>query len=233
MYEYYWKSRAVLSQMYVYSMMRSSLLRMRSSLVVRASDCQCTSCNGPGFDPSIRRHSGIWWAADEAVLNRVRQKIKKSPKKIKKKKMFIPLFSSVLSKNPCFFSLFNLFVWFLGEGEVSCSSCGCRYHTSCLPDKDLIAKSCVYCRYELSIRPLSVRQICHLELFPVSNRTCRMGTSQFMGGWFMKTFYNFLLQYPQRKALLSHFTLHSQCCGSGSVICFLVMTKKTWTLYCW
>jgi hypothetical protein len=32
---------------------------MRSSLVVRASDCQCTSCNGPGFDPSIRRHSGI------------------------------------------------------------------------------------------------------------------------------------------------------------------------------
>jgi hypothetical protein len=32
---------------------------MRSSLVVRASDCQCTSYNGPGFDPSIRRHSGI------------------------------------------------------------------------------------------------------------------------------------------------------------------------------
>jgi hypothetical protein len=30
-----------------------------ASLVVRASDCQCTSCNGPGFDPSIRRHSGI------------------------------------------------------------------------------------------------------------------------------------------------------------------------------
>jgi hypothetical protein len=43
--------------------------RMRSSLVVRASDCQCTSCNGPGFYPSIRRHSGIWGAADEAVLN--------------------------------------------------------------------------------------------------------------------------------------------------------------------
>ncbi len=44
---------------------------MRSSLVVRASDCQCTSCNGPGFDPSIRRHSGFWGAADEAVLNTV------------------------------------------------------------------------------------------------------------------------------------------------------------------
>ncbi len=39
--------------------MRSSLVRMISSLVVRASDCQCTSCNGPGFDSSIRRHSGI------------------------------------------------------------------------------------------------------------------------------------------------------------------------------
>ncbi len=54
--------------------MRSSLLRMRSSLVVRTSDCQCTSCNGPGFDPSIRRHSGIWGAADEAVLNIVQRK---------------------------------------------------------------------------------------------------------------------------------------------------------------
>ncbi len=44
-------------------------LRMRSNLVVRASDCKCTRCNGPGSDPSIRRHSGIWGAADEAVLN--------------------------------------------------------------------------------------------------------------------------------------------------------------------
>ncbi len=51
--------------------MRSSQSRMRSGLVVRASDFQCTSCNGPGFDPSIRRHSGIWGAADEAVLNTV------------------------------------------------------------------------------------------------------------------------------------------------------------------
>ncbi len=43
--------------------------RMRSSLVVRASDCQCISCNGPGFDPSIRWNSGICGVADEAVLN--------------------------------------------------------------------------------------------------------------------------------------------------------------------
>jgi hypothetical protein len=47
--------------------------RMRSSLVVRASDCQCTSCNGPGFDPNIRRHSGILGPADDAVFNIVQK----------------------------------------------------------------------------------------------------------------------------------------------------------------
>ncbi len=33
--------------------------RMRFRLVVKASDCLCISCNGPGFDSSIRWHSGI------------------------------------------------------------------------------------------------------------------------------------------------------------------------------
>ncbi len=66
--------------------------RMRSCLVVKASDCQCTSCNGPGFDPSIRRHSGFWGAADEAVLNIVYKKIKKSFQKIILTKFF-PVFS--------------------------------------------------------------------------------------------------------------------------------------------
>jgi hypothetical protein len=33
---------------------------MRSSRVVRASDCHCHSRNSPGFDPSILWHSGIW-----------------------------------------------------------------------------------------------------------------------------------------------------------------------------
>ncbi len=63
-------------------------LRMRSSLVVRASDCQCTCCNGPGFDPSIRRHSGIWGAAGVAVLNIVRTKKKKIPPKNILKKLW-------------------------------------------------------------------------------------------------------------------------------------------------
>ncbi len=84
--------------------MRSSLLvRMRSSLVVRASDCQCTSCNGPGFNTSIRRHSGIWGAADEAVLNTVR-KNKKSPKKyLEKKHLFLHIWRNLWSsvKNIC------------------------------------------------------------------------------------------------------------------------------------
>jgi hypothetical protein len=54
---------------------------MRSSLVVRASDCQCRSRNSPGFYPSILRHRGIWGAADEAVLKTVHRKksLKKSP----------------------------------------------------------------------------------------------------------------------------------------------------------
>ncbi len=47
---------------------------MRSSLVVRASDCQCRSCNSPGLDPSILQHSGIRGAADEAVLNTAHRK---------------------------------------------------------------------------------------------------------------------------------------------------------------
>ncbi len=76
---------------------------MRSSLVVRASDCQCTSCNGPGFDPSIRQHSGIWGAADEAVLNIVRKKIlKKIPQKKfkKKKKFYIYIFVPTSGSSP-------------------------------------------------------------------------------------------------------------------------------------
>jgi hypothetical protein len=48
-------------------------------LMVRASDCQCQNRNSPVFDPSILRHSGIWGAADEAVLNKEHKKLKKSP----------------------------------------------------------------------------------------------------------------------------------------------------------
>ncbi len=60
---------------------RSSLVWMRSNLVVRVSDCQCRSRNSPGFDPSILRHSGIRGAADEAVLNTVlgKKEIQKNP----------------------------------------------------------------------------------------------------------------------------------------------------------
>ncbi len=46
--------------------------------MVRASDSQCRSRNCPGF---ILRHSGIWRAADEVVLNIVhkKKKIHKNP----------------------------------------------------------------------------------------------------------------------------------------------------------
>ncbi len=50
---------------------------MRFSQMVGASDRQFKSHNSPGFDPSILRHSGIWGAADEAVQNKIHQKIKK------------------------------------------------------------------------------------------------------------------------------------------------------------
>ncbi len=63
---------------------------MRSSLVARASDCQCTNCNKPGFDPSLRRHNRIWGAADETVLNIVRKiKKKKTPKILIEKKYIV------------------------------------------------------------------------------------------------------------------------------------------------
>ncbi len=52
---------------------------MKSSLVVRASDCQCRSRNSPQFNPSILRHGGIWGAAEEAVLNTVHKITKISP----------------------------------------------------------------------------------------------------------------------------------------------------------
>ncbi len=54
---------------------------MRSRRVVRASDSHCHTRNCPGFDPSILRHSGIWRAADETVLNRVSYLKRKNPKK--------------------------------------------------------------------------------------------------------------------------------------------------------
>ncbi len=66
-----------------------SHLRMRSRLGVRASDCQCTSCNGPGFDPSIRRHSGIWGAADKQCWIMYEQKEKNPAKKYLKKKILV------------------------------------------------------------------------------------------------------------------------------------------------
>jgi hypothetical protein len=44
---------------------------MISSRVIRAFGCQCQSRNSPGFETSILRDSGIWGAAEEAVLNNV------------------------------------------------------------------------------------------------------------------------------------------------------------------
>ncbi len=50
-------------------------LCVRSSRMVRASDCQCQSRSSPGFYPSILRQSGIWGGADEAVWNIVEKNL--------------------------------------------------------------------------------------------------------------------------------------------------------------
>ncbi len=55
------------------------MYRPQYSRVVRASDCQCQRRYGPGFDPSILRHSEILGAADEAVFEYSTQN--KNPKK--------------------------------------------------------------------------------------------------------------------------------------------------------
>ncbi len=72
--------RATLHESYCHFRYATVWVWIKSSLVVRASDCQCRSRNSPGFDPSFLRHSGIWGAADEAVLNTVQRK--KNPQKI-------------------------------------------------------------------------------------------------------------------------------------------------------
>ncbi len=55
--------------------MRSSRAWMKSSPVVRASDCQCRS---------ILRHSEVWGAADEGVLNKVLIKTKQKTRTVSK-----------------------------------------------------------------------------------------------------------------------------------------------------
>ncbi len=50
---------------------------MRSSRVVRESDCQCQSRNSPRLDPSILRQSGIRGPADEALFYLVYKKFQK------------------------------------------------------------------------------------------------------------------------------------------------------------
>ncbi len=47
---------------------------MISSRVVKSSNSQCQSCNCPGFDPSILRHSGIWSVADIKVVRKKARK---------------------------------------------------------------------------------------------------------------------------------------------------------------
>jgi hypothetical protein len=77
--------------------------------MVRASDCQCNNCHDPGFDPSIRRHSGILEAADEAMLNTILKKIQK----ISPLKKITEQFLNLIAKLFCFFFV----IWPWGRTE--------------------------------------------------------------------------------------------------------------------
>ncbi len=69
----YLKGQSSLLVVYRLAVKQARILHVFSQ-VVGASGCQCQSRNSPGFDPSILRHSGIWGAADDAVLNNVHKK---------------------------------------------------------------------------------------------------------------------------------------------------------------
>ncbi len=85
---------------------------MRSSLVLRASDCQCTSCN---LQRSwVRYQHSSAGAADKAVLNIVRKQNKKSPNKYFTKKT-LPNLTLTLVWWPVHFS--DFFV--LGSGSYN------------------------------------------------------------------------------------------------------------------
>ncbi len=88
--------------------MRSSQW-MRSSRVVRASVWQ--PCQSPGFAPSVHRYNGIWVAADEAVLNKVLKKSKKSP----------------IEKNNIFFMRRSFCLWLLLKSALASSKWAVKY----------------------------------------------------------------------------------------------------------
>ncbi len=69
------------------------------SLEWKASGPRHKTLYGSGFDPSIRRHSAIWGAADEAVLNIVRKTKQKIPPKNIYKKILSYLASTISSSS--------------------------------------------------------------------------------------------------------------------------------------
>ncbi len=75
----WWRPRGVRGKLKCGSLL---LLAQRSLCIQKVRNPH----SGPGLDPSIHRHSGIWGAADEAVLNIVWKKI---PQKIVKKKCLL------------------------------------------------------------------------------------------------------------------------------------------------
>ncbi len=87
---------------------------MRSNRTVREYDCYRQSRNSPGFHPSILRHSEIWGAKDEAVLNNIHS----------------TLYPTQLCTTSLYFLYFSLFT-------ISPIQCTCMYnlymYSFCIP----------------------------------------------------------------------------------------------------
>ncbi len=111
---------------------------MISSRVVRASDSQGLSRNCPGFYPSTLRHSGLWGAADETVLNFIYKKDNINPQIAVKWMQIntagsIPFFLPRLPKE----TTESLFLFFSswGGGPLSPAQFGLRRQSYVNPSK--------------------------------------------------------------------------------------------------
>ncbi len=95
---------------------------MRSSRVIRASNCQCQSHNSPGFNPSILRHSGIEGRQMKQCWAKSTKKFNKSPVKLCNSGAY----ENYVSDYPWFSSL-KFFATLRRENKVSSSSTAWEY----------------------------------------------------------------------------------------------------------
>ncbi len=116
------------------------------------SQCRSRTRNCPWFDPSILRHSGIWGAADDAVLNIVhkKEKSKKSPFKA-----FLDSHLNVNDMFACFISFQGVLKFFqnayLGVGG-SLILCVGRKNTKLVVGLAVTSSNSSTCRWNYTMK---------------------------------------------------------------------------------